>query len=280
MNKNSLILSALPLVMLMASCATQPPVSSQSNAAEISQVARGEPFTYDDYASVLATYVNSEGEVDYATLKENRDALDRFNADLGALDRATYESWTESQQIAFWINAYNSLTLQAIIDNYPVESIRDISGVWTRLNFTVLGEAMTLDHIEHGILRKDFNEPRIHMGLVCASIGCPLLRAEPFVGDRLATQLDEQTVEFLSYARNFRLDRDSGEVLISSIFKWFGEDWKTTYGTEEKFEGFNDEKRAVLNFIAEYVDEGDRSYMTEGEYKLKYLDYDWGLNNQ
>ncbi|MGD1850531.1 MAG: DUF547 domain-containing protein [Cyanophyceae cyanobacterium] len=245
-----------------------------------SNVAKGEAFSYDDYNEVLATYVNEKGEVDYGGLLENREALDRFNADLAAVSRETYDSWSEPEQIAFWINAYNSLTLQAIIDNYPVESIRGINGVWDRLEFTVLGEKMTLNNVEHDVLRVDFNEPRLHMAIVCASIGCPFLRTEAFVGDRLDQQLEEQTLEFLSDDRHFTLNKESNEVGVSSIFKWFGDDFKKTYGTETGFEGHNDKDRSVLNFIAQHLGSENQSYLKDSKYRLKHLNYDWNLNAQ
>ncbi len=255
------------------------PVSGEELLAK-SKVAQGEAFTYDDYNEVLSTYVTEDGLVDYEGLLANRDALDRFNADVAAISPETYNRWSEPEQIAFLINIYNSLTLQAIIDNYPVDSIREINGVWKSLEFTVMGEPRTLDHIEHEMLRKDFNEPRLHMGIVCASIGCPVLRTEAFVGDRLDEQLDEQTVKFLAESRHFVIDREANEVGVSSIFNWFGDDFIKTYGTEEGYEGHNDKDRSVLNFVAQYLEDGDRTYLQESKYRLKHLDYDWGLNAQ
>ncbi|MBO9998589.1 MAG: DUF547 domain-containing protein [Cyanobacteria bacterium SID2] len=274
----SILLASTLLFASGCAIEAQVPYGEDVSIEEVSKVARGEPFTYEDYETVLSAYVTEDGLVDYASLKANREILDRFHADLAALPKEVYEGWTESEKIAFWVNIYNSLTLQAIIDNYPVDSIRDIPGVWKRLQFTVMGEGMTLDTIEHGILRREFNEPRIHMALVCASIGCPLLRTEPFTGDRLDEQLDEQTRVFLGFDRNFQIDLDRNEVLLSSIFQWFGEDFEATYGTSDKFEGHNDKARAVLNFVSQYVNDDDLSYLKQVEYRLKYLDYDWGLN--
>ncbi len=236
-------------------------------------------MSYEDYAAVLNQYVNEAGEVDYAGLQKNRATLDRFNASLGALSRASYEAWPEADKIAFWVNAYNSLTLEAIIDNYPTKSIRDIPGVWKSLKFKVLGQELTLDAIEHDILRKEFNEPRIHMALVCASVGCPVLRREPYRGTDLAAQLDDNTQMFLKLDRNFKLDGQNGKVHISSIFKWFGQDFEKTYGTQTKFTKFNKKEGSVLNFISSYLDNADLAELEQAK-KVRYLDYDWSLNRQ
>ena len=282
MNNKKTSFLILATVMLLSSCgvvANQKAPTSQNVANQTTEASKSQPFSYQDYAEVLSTYVNENGEVNYAQLKENRAALDRFNQSLGRVTRATYESWTESEQIAFWVNAYNSFTLQAIIDKYPVKSIKNIPGVWKFLKFEILGESMTLDGIEHKVLRKEFNEPRIHMALVCAAVSCPYLRQEPYEGDKLEAQLEENTIQFLSLDSNFKINPEDNKVELSAIFKWFKEDWVATYGTEEKFTKFNSKEGSVLNFITNYV-EGEELTKLEGAQKISYFDYDWSLNKQ
>lgn len=214
----------LSMVVVLSGCGTFASYQNSDRLLETvnsqsTEVGNSQPLDYQDYATVLSTYVNQLGQVNYGQLKENRADLDRFNQSLGEITPATYAGWTEPEQIAFWINAYNSLTLQAIIDNYPVESIRKIPGVWKSLQFPVLGEPITLDAIKHQILRQEFNEPRIHMALVCASVGCPNLLQEPYRGETLETQLNDNTRIFLSLERHFSLDPDKERVNLSSIFK-------------------------------------------------------------
>jgi len=128
---------------------------------------------------VLTTHVDEAGLVDYAGLAQDREGLDAFARSVATLDAEQYASWTPAEQLAFWINAYNALTLQLIVDHYPIEpsdvgagqpanSIRQIDGAWDRMTFTVMGERRTLDHIEHKIIRARFQDSRIHMALVCA----------------------------------------------------------------------------------------------------------------
>ena len=142
-----------------------------------------------------------------------------------------------------------------------------------------MGQSVTLDTIEHEILRKEFQEPRIHAALVCAAISCPTLRQEPYTGDSLNQQLDDQVRKWLSSAHGLKIDRAQNQVSISSIFDWFGEDWQAQYAAEETFAG-SPKERAALNFISNYVSSEDKEYLVQGNYKLDYLTYDWSLNRQ
>jgi hypothetical protein len=249
-------------------------------------------FSFDDYGAVLQEIVNQEGLVNYPGLKADPKKLAGFLQALAQVPPEDFKKWPVPQQIALWINAYNSLTLKAIIDHYPIKasfwrslkfprnSIRQIPGVWTDLKFPVMGQRMTLDEIEHGILRQKFNEPRIHMALVCAAMGCPPLRSEPYVGDKLNDQLNDQARRFLADPKKFKIDRNEGQVALSPIFKWFGEDFIRTYGTNAGFSRFQPKERAVLNFIQNYLSAADQEYLFKGDYAISYLGYDWSLNER
>lgn len=252
----------------------------------------GHAFDYTDYAEVLRTYVDDRGMVNYRQLKAKPGSLRSYVKALAALPRARYQAWDDSAKIAFWLNAYNGLTLQTIIDNYPIKasffrsriypknSIRQIPGVWDKTKFTVMGRKVTLGHIEHKILRVEFDEPRIHMAMVCAALGCPLLRNEPFLGSRLDEQLDDQTRNFLANRRKFRLDRGRRTIFLSPIFKWFGKDFVKTYAPTRHLGRHDRKGSAVLNFIAVYLEGADQRDVRRGDFKVKYLDYDWSLNER
>lgn len=246
-------------------------------------------FSYADYAALLKMHVDKAGMVNYRKLKANRGQLDAFAQSLADLDRRTYERWNKKQKIAFWVNAYNALTLKAIIDHYPIRkttgrhpanSIRQIPGVWKKLQFPVMGKPHTLDQIEHKILRAKFAEPRIHFALVCASIGCPALHNKPFTADKLSQQLTDQSKRFLSDQKKFRLDRRENVVYLSPIFKWFGGDFADAYAAGDQFGDHDATHRSVLNFISRHVGDADAEYLRRGQYRIKYLDYDWSLNEQ
>ncbi len=245
-----------------------------------SVVASNQKFSYQDYAEVLKTYVDDQGLVNYQGLQANRAQLDKFNKSIGVVSPATYASWSESEQIAFLTNAYNSLTLQSIIDRDPLpKSIRKIPGVWGRRKFNVAGTQKTLNNIEHDTLRVDFNEPRIHAALVCAAISCPPLRNEPFTGEQLDSQLKDQSLKWLASSHGVVLDPASNKVNISAIFKWFGEDWIASYGDTSKFKGSKKEK-AILNFVSQHISAQDKQSLEQGNFKISYLKYDWALNKK
>lgn len=249
-------------------------------------------FNYDSYASVLKQYVDDTGMVDYKGLKAKQEKLQAFLASMGKLDRKSFDKWTEREKIAFWLNVYNALTLKAIVDNYPIKSsffrsrvwpknsIRQIPGVWNKLRFKVMGKNHTLEHVEHKILRKEFDEPRIHVAMVCAAMGCPPLRNEPFLGEKLIEQLDDQTRRFLANPKKFKIDREKNLLHISPIFDWFSADFVKKYAPKEKIGKHGNKASAVLNFVAAYLPESERGYLLGGKFKIKYLKYDWSLNEQ
>jgi len=267
-------------IAILTGCASTPFLTQNQSQTTQVAVASSDPLSYEDYGTVLRTYVNADGLVDYPALQANPQVLKDFIAQLGAVSPDTYAAWSENEKIAFLINAYNAITLESIINQNPLKgSIKDIFGVWNFNKHTVTGRSLTLDNIEHDILRKNFQEPRIHAALVCAAISCPPLRQEPYTGENLDEQLDDQVRKWLSSSKGLQIDRTQNRVAISSIFDWFGEDWQTQYTTEGKFTGSTKE-RATLNFISNYVNSEDKEYLEQGNYKLNYLNYDWSLNRQ
>ncbi|KAF0124828.1 MAG: hypothetical protein FD189_2130 [Elusimicrobia bacterium] len=229
--------------------------------------------THAPYAGVLKAHLRG-GLVDYKALKAAPAELDAYLAALAAVKPAEYEAWARADKTAFWLNAYNAYTIKAILDHYPIKpnwraslrypgnSIRQIPGVWDKLNFKVMGRELTLDGMEHDILRKEFNEPRAHMALVCASLGCPVLRPQPYTGAALDAQLDDQTRRFLADPAKFRLDKEKGVAWFSPIFKWFAQDFRPS----------------AAAFMARHVSAEDRAFLEAGKFKAKWLDYDWALN--
>ncbi|MEM7794362.1 MAG: DUF547 domain-containing protein [Cyanobacteria bacterium P01_C01_bin.118] len=252
---------------------------SNTSSAEVSIVS-DQGLDYQGYDALLSTYVDDEGWVNYTDLQQSREALDSFNNALVTVDDATLSGWSEEEQIAFWINAYNSLTLKSIIDQTPLKaSIKDITGVWRLRKHPINQKQKTLNEIEHDVLRVDFDEPRLHAAIVCAAISCPPLRNESFTGENLDAQLDEQVVQWLARPDGLKIDKEAGEVKVSKIFDWFGGDWIPSYGVDSGFTG-SKEEQAVLNFISQYVSEEDQAYLEAGDYKVSYFNYDWSLNKQ
>jgi hypothetical protein len=276
--------------LLLLTAATGLVITLCSDASGIGVSDKG--FNYDGYAAVLKQYVDDTGMVNYKGLKTKPERLKAFLVGMGRLDRKSFEKWTEPQKIAFWLNAYNAFTLKAIVDNYPIKSsffrsrvwpknsIRQIPGVWNKLKFKVMGKDYTLEHIEHKILRKEFDEPRIHVAMVCAAMGCPPLRNEPYLGERLAEQLDDQSRRFLANPRQLKIDRDKNLLYLSQILDWFSADFVKKYAPKDKIGKHDKKASAVLSFVAAYRPDSDRDYLLGGKFKIKYLKYDWSLNEQ
>ena len=240
---------------------------------------------YRAFAHVLETHVRYP-RVDYAALKGNRTLLDRVTAEFDAPAAKGEPSWTREQRIAFWINAYNAFTLRAIVDHYPIRggwltvyprsSIRQIDGVWTSLKWRAAGRTVTLDDIEHGILRPVFKDARIHFAVNCASISCPPLATEPYRSRTLDAQLDDAARRFLASGEGLRVD---GETLrVSSLFKWYGDDFIERYAPGVPGSR-GARERAILGAIVKYGPADAARRARTGAAAIRYLDYDWSLND-
>ena len=226
----------------------------------------GNAFAQIDHSSwdrLLKTHVKN-GKVDYKGFIKDSDALDAYLALIS--NNAPNKKWTEAEKLAYWINAYNAYTVKLIIDNYPLESIQDlhptikipgISTVWHKEFFQIGGEDCSLNEIEHKILRKKFDEPRIHFAINCASISCPDLWNEAFVADRIEAQLAERAEVFINDSTKNRISNTTIE--ISRIFSWFKKDFT--------------KKSSLIAYLNRYS-----KVKINAKADIDYLDYNWGLN--
>jgi len=243
---------------------------------------------------ILSSFVGSDGKVDYATLRRKRLELRKLLDEFDQLDPKEYESWPESDKIAFWINTYNIQMLNIIVENYPIQasrflsliygpySIRHIKGIWTDYKFMVMDEEFTLREIQQRFFRKRFDEPRVFLALTNASISSPVLRNEPYYGYNLEEQLQDQTKRFLSGPYGFKIDRDRKTVYLSALFQstWYGKKFVGKFGTDKKFKAQEPATRAVLNFITNYISVQDVSFLEVENYSIKYMKYDWTINER
>lgn len=217
------------------------------------------------FQNVLNASVN-KGLVDYETIKSNPDDLNNYLAQSSETSTTTFDSWSKAEQLAFLINLYNAQTLALVAENYPVKSIKDISadsgGPWEQPIVNLFGKKITLNALEHEVIRKNYPEPRIHFALVCAALGCPVLINTPYEAETLDTQLEEQTKVFLSSKDNNSIDMNQKILMLSPIFDWYEEDFSATSGS-------------VLEFVNPYFDNQANS-----DFKIVYTNYDWSLNDQ
>lgn len=240
---------------------------------------------YQSYAALLSRYAAGT-RVDYAALSADRERLDQVVASFDAPDASAEAGWTRVQRMAFWINAYNVFTLRAIVDAYPIRSrwitfqprnsIRQIDGVWTTKRWRAAGRTVSLDDIEHAILRPTFRDARIHFAVNCASIGCPPLAAEPYRPDTLDAQLDDAGRRFLASPQGLVA---SGRVLrVSSLFKWYGEDFVEVFAPLAPPRA-DAVERAILGAVIRYGPPAAAELARTGEARIAFLDYDWSLND-
>lgn len=242
---------------------------------------------------VLQKYVAS-GLVDYRALKSDQDTLNRYLQTLTDIDARDYTGWTRPQKLALWINAYNAYTLRAILDHYPIgrslladplrqypsDSIRQIPGVWSRLRWKVMGRELTLDHMEHVILRKQLVEPRIHFVLVCASLGCPLLESRAFDAGHLEERLGQAARNYIYRDHKVRIDARAAAVRLPQIFKWFAEDFTPDPQSAGYFARFPKEIADPLAWVYRYANAADRVFLRSASYQVSFIDYDWALNDR
>jgi hypothetical protein len=210
--------------------------------------------------------------VDYAAIKANPALLRSYLVSVAAVGTNDFAGWDRSDRLALLLNLYNAATVQLVSEHYPIEGIRKIGLVpgsaWKRKFIRFGGRTISLDDLEHLIIRPGYGEPRIHFALVCAAKGCPPLRSEPYIGDRLAIQLDDQTRLFLSDTDKNRFDPKTRTLWLSPIFDWYGSDFTT-------------DRRTLPGFVAPYLPGTAASALRSvtAPPRIRFTEYDWSLND-
>ncbi|WP_420580074.1 DUF547 domain-containing protein [Reichenbachiella sp.] len=222
--------------------------------------------SHETFDALLKKHVDGDGGVNYRAFKSDEQKLNSYLETLK--QNAPSDSWSNDEKLTYWINTYNALTIQLILKYYPVKSIKDIGSSiqipfvntpWDIECFEVNDKELSLNNIEHGIIRKNFEEPRIHFALVCAAVSCPKLLNEAYEASRLDAQLTDQTKSFLANTSKNKISTDRLE--LSKIFNWYGGDFRKN-GT-------------LIDFLNQYssVEIGKKA-------KTSFMDYDWSLNEQ
>ncbi|NQV51889.1 MAG: DUF547 domain-containing protein [Flavobacteriales bacterium] len=248
------LLASFLFLLLLSSCAVD---KMKSDAR---------PIQHDAFTAILQEYVDSNGLVDYARLQQDSLQLNAY-LDVLSTHHPNDEHWTKNEQLAYWINAYNAFTLQLIVRNYPITSIKDITPVtvpfvispWDVKFIEIEGRKYDLNQIEHGIIREQFDQPMIHFGLVCAAKSCPKLRTEAYTAEEVDLQLREQASDFVN--DQMKNITGSPNPQVSKIFRWYQGDFTDSTSLAE-----------YLNSIS------DDSISSDAD--IDYMDYDWELNAQ
>ena len=235
-----------------------------SGIFSLTQNSQAQSISHTIWDELLQAHVTDEGIVDYTGFIKEKAKFEKY---LNLLSNTPPQrSWKRTEQLAYWINAYNAFTVKLIIDHYPIKSIKDIkrgvpfvNTVWDIKFIEIGGHKYDLNKIEHGILRKRFKEPRIHFAVNCASASCPPLLNHAYGGDKIYTQLNQQAKRFLADTSKNKIS--TSKTQLSKIFKWFKKDF-TKDGS-------------LKDFIAQYA---PASFNKNA--KISFLKYDWRLNNK
>jgi len=226
------------------------------------------PVDHAAWDKLVKKHVNDKGFVNYTNFKKDYDELKKY-LDILSANAPNEKTWSKEEQLAYWINAYNAFTVQLILDHYPgISSIKDIgskikipfvSDAWTVKFIKIGGKKMDLNNIEHGIIRKQFDEPRIHFALVCAAKSCPPLRNEAYTAASLDKQLDGQGRDFLN--DKFKNDINKDKAVITKIMSWYGGDFTKTM--------------PIVDWINKYS-----TVKISKETPISSMDYNWELNGK
>ena len=220
------------------------------------------------YDMILKKYVK-DGKFGYAALKASKADMAAFKKFMDWQAKADVKAMSREEQIAFYINAYNSCCIQAILDHYPVHSPNDVPGFFDKLKFTVGGEELTISLIEYERLIANYKDMRAHFAVVCADRGCQPLKPGAWTGASLNDDLEAAAKQFVSDKKYFSVDKEKGEINISKIFEWYG----------EKFT--KDPERPAAKpelFLLPWLSGDAKEMLESGKYKLKIIEWDWVLN--
>ncbi len=255
------------------------------------QVVEPRILSHASFDRLLQRFVDHEGRVNYSALKQDSRDLDQYYHLIATFSPDSHPDLfpSESHKLAYWINAYNATAIKTVLTYYPISSVLDVkppaalfflsekSGFFVFQRLTYGGKTTSLYYLGNGVIRERFQEPRIHFALNCAALGCPRLPRQAFSGEDLERQLDQETRKFLSEARNFRIDHSGKTIYMSSIFKWYEDDFLNWYQ-----KNYSESKASLVNYIALYLTSDKAAELKEhgNQYALRFLPYDWGLNDK
>lgn len=233
------------------------PVKKVQTPLQSTVVGSAVNLDHSQWDNLLKKHVDYDGLVDYKGFKKDKKALDSYLQMLST--QQPTKQWSVQELLAYYINLYNAYTVNLIVDNYPVKSIKDINGPWTRGIVPIGKNNLSLGGIENGVLRK-MNEPRIHFAINCASISCPSLLNEAYTAGKINEQLDKAAESFINGNKN---EISTTNPQLSSIFDWYAKDYKVNDQTD------------VIAYINQYS-----NVKIEPNTALNYLEYNWNLNEQ
>lgn len=245
--------------------------------------------THALFSAQLEKYVTDSG-VNYTEWKSHPEPLKEYLRALSKIDKNEYQKLSQDEKLVFWINAYNAYTIKLVLDNYPIRgtktyyptsSIRQIEGFWENNSIELVGRKVTLESMEHDILRRDFQEPRTHFAVVCAAKGCAPISRAAYSASTIDEQLNNAAKAFLSNPKNVKIDYDKKTIEVSSLFKWFPLDFANVVGLGKRFPPPTDDEIVASYILSEQPEATLKNFGPDDSkaFKVIYKEYDWGLND-
>jgi len=280
-----LLSSALLALSSLVACTTIP----APDAVAPGMTAPVAEFSHAEFDRVLSQFVDERGLVDYAALSRDTRPLDAYYAQLAAASPDSHPDLfpSEDAKLAYWINAYNAAAIETVLFYYPIESVKDVrpsalfflprlAGFFYLQRIELGGKKMNLYDLENGLIRKRFDEPRVHFALNCASLGCPRLPRHAFHAATLQAELEAETKKFVAETRNVRVESGDHEIHLSSIFDWYESDF-----TDWMKQSRPDHPATLVGYVELYATPEllDELYRCN-ECEVEFVPYDWALNDQ
>ena len=272
------------VVALLAACAASAAPITSVRAQQSASTA--DPF-HRPLDQILDLYVR-DGMVYYRALASERGRLDKYVASLN-VPADTYAGWTQPQQMAFWVNAYNAFVLQTVVNHYPIKgksaeyppgSIRLIPGAFDKLKHRAAGRSLTLDEIEKTVL-PEFKEPRLFLALGRGAVGSGRLRSETYSADRIAKQLDAVAIDFMTHEQMVKIDRSEDVISLTPILSWREAEFVAAYdkGASGPYAQRSPIERAVVAFLTPRLLPLEKEFMQKNTFRVSFHKFDWRLND-
>jgi len=246
----------------------------------VSVFALDKPFDHSIWERFLQTYVSADGEVDYLRVQKEPDLLNRYIQSIQDIEKNDFPSWPREEKLALYLNLYHAAVISQIVRHYPVKTIQEIPGVWDLPAVKLGGNIFSLNHLRDNELIGQFRDEKIDAALFFGAKGAPRIRQEAFTGPKVEGQLYLAAREFVNDETRNPIQPGKKHLQISRIFKWYAPNFKLDFGYRDDDDKFSLEENSILAFLAYYLDDRAKiEYLESKRYKIKYLPFDWNLND-
>lgn len=259
--------------LLISALAALAPASARAETLE-------KPYDHSLWDSFLKKYVNEKGEVNFAAAKQDPKLLNDYLAQLRTLNEIDFAQWPREEVMALWINAYHAAAIATVIKHYPVKSMQDIPSAWDTEVLQLTNRGYSLNFIRKEMLLSQFHDEKVHFALSDMTKSGPVLSRDAYTGPLLDGQLFMAARKFVNDPERNVILSSKKKVELSKIFKWYGADFTFNFGKPDNDRGLSREEFSFLSFISYYLENAEKAgFLEEGRYKIKYLPYDWSLND-